>query len=115
MLNWIMGIIGVGAIISMAATFIVNNVKDMKDVHARNLVTLGATMAEETCFLFHDKNLFTGTAVMPRIQEAAKALVDKLSAAGYTVSIEATSAMIRTAHQRLTLDKTTAYNDKAAA
>ena len=116
-MHWILSLIGVGAIVSLCATLIVSEVKNMHNVHAQNLVTLGDAMAEQVCYLFHDKNLFNGSAIMPRIQEAAKTLQDKLSAEGFSVTIQNATEMVQAAHARMTLDKGTAYNDapKAAA
>ncbi len=115
MLKLIMSLVSTGTLVVIGVTWIAAQVKDMKNVHAQNLVTLGAAMAGETCLLFHDKNLFNGSAIMPRIQEAAKTLQDKLSAAGFSVTIQNATEMVQAAHARMTLDKTTAYNEPKAA
>ena len=116
-MHWILSLIGVGAIVSLCATLIVSEVKNMHNVHAQNLVTLGDAMAEQVCYLFHEKGLFNGNSLMPRFQEAVKTLQEKLAAAGYSVTSQNAQDMVQAAHRRMTLDKGTAYNDapKAAA
>lgn len=84
---------------------------NIKSSHFQNAIVLGASLAKEICLGLHDSNIFQGSTIMPKLEEAATQLVKSMADAGHTITIEQAKATVQTAHMTLSLSTGTRYND----
>ncbi len=103
--------VGLPLLITSACAAAVSFVKSSKSAHAQNLFALGGQVAREACLLAEEKGLhWSGEE---RFDQAVKTYIKKMSDAGFTVDIKNAAAKVQAAHTEMSLDRTTAYNDKS--
>ena len=101
---------GVSLLIPMGITALVSFVKTNKSAHVQNLAAIGGQFAREAVLLAEEKGLnWNG---MAKFQEAVNTYIGKMAAAGFTVDVANAQDHVQAAHTTMSLDKTTAYNDK---
>lgn len=118
MQNLIISVLTSAAIIGVAMTLIVGEVKSWKfkgSAHAQNLAALGGQVAKEACLLAEDMGLAQKWDGVTKFDKAVTIFNDKMDAAGFGVDIHNARDAVQVAHSSMTLDKTTAYNDAPAS
>ncbi len=102
--------VGLPLLITAACAAVVSFVKSAKSTHAQNLFALGGQVAREAVLLAEEEGLhFTGEG---KLTNAVDTYIAKMAAAGFSVTVDNAHARVQAAHTEMTLDKTTAYNEK---
>jgi hypothetical protein len=101
-----------GAVLGVAVTFIVGEVKRVKSIHAQNIIALGGQVAKEACLLAEEYGAAQKWDGVQKLDKAVTMFNEKMTEAGFKVDIFNAQDTVQAAHTAMTYDKTTAYNDK---
>ncbi len=102
--------VGMAVGLPLIIAFGVNAIRNLKSAHAQNLFALGGQVAREAVLLAEEEGLhFTGEG---KLTNAVDTYIAKMAAAGFSVTVDNAHARVQAAHTEMTLDKTTAYNEK---